>query len=370
MDRRRFNKLLAGSITAAGIPRTNAREVSHDEAAQANAVLRDRQSSITDIPPSGGSDSWELVVLDAAPPHMTETDGTAAADIDGDGKTELVVVGDGAIVWYRPSTSENGVIALGKYPVGVALEDIDRDGQKEIITGKYITESPGIGRWILCWYKAGTNLHDSWAEYVLDDNAAGHPHDILFSDLDGDGKRELVGNAMYCNEPGLFVYKVPANPRDRWKKQMVQSGRSAEGTAVADLDGDGKEEIICGPYWFTAPLAGAFSGQPWKARSLAPGFREMCRAAIIDVNGDGRLDVILVEDEYPDGRLAWFENRLKESPEHPWIDYPIDSALNFSHSLRAWHDTKTKQVHVLAGEMNQGGWAAPYNWNARLILQR
>jgi hypothetical protein len=113
---------------------------------------------------------------------------------------------------------------------------------------------------------------------------------------------------------------------------------------------------------------GAFSGQLWKTHSLAPDYREYCRAAVIDVNGDGRPDVILVEDEYPDGRLAWFENRLKDGPETQWTEHPIEAPLNFCHTLRAWHDAKTKQVQVLACEMNEGGWETPYNWNARLIL--
>jgi hypothetical protein len=81
------------------------------------------------------------------------------------------------------------------------------------------------------------------------------------------------------------------------------------------------------------------------------------------------LDVILVEDEYPDGRLAWFENKLAAGAEHlaetSWVEHPIDGPLNFCHSLQAWHDPK--QVHILAGEMNEGGWEAPYNWNARLV---
>ena len=58
---------------------------------------------------------------------------------------------------------------------------------------------------------------------------------------------------------------------------------------------------------------------------------------------------------------------LTADPENPWIEHAIDAPLNFAHSLRAWQDAKTKQVHVLAGEMNEGGWAAPYNWDARLI---
>ena len=361
MDRRSFGKLLAGTVTVAGIPRVSP--------AEEKVGLHGRESSVTDIPPSGGANSWELVVLDAAPEFMTNTDGTAAADIDGDGKTEVVISGNGALHWYRPSTSERGIVARGHSTVGLALEDIDGDGRKEIITGKIVPASGGQPeRTMICWYKAGATLNDPWTEYILDGETAGGAHDVIFADLDGDGRRELVANAMYCDQPGLFAYKVPSDPRKLWKKQVIQSGLSAEGTRAGDLNGDGKEEIVFGPYWYSAPRAGAFSGQPWESHPLAPGFREMCRAAIIDVNGDGRLDVILVEDEYPDGRLSWFENRLKADPKHPWIEHPIDSALNFCHSLQAWHDDKTKQVEILAGEMNEGGFDTPYNWDARLMI--
>ncbi|HXP07061.1 MAG TPA: VCBS repeat-containing protein, partial [Acidobacteriaceae bacterium] len=353
MDRRTFGKLVAGTVTAAGIHGTTM------AANQTNA----QKSPLPDLPPSGGSDSWEYTVLDAAPAHATETGATAAADIDGDGKTEVIIGSNGALLWYRPSTSERGVVSRGYFNVGIALEDVDRDGHKEVIIGKNID-----GKWALCWYKFGTNLHDEWTEHILDGQTTGHPHDVVFGDVDGDGERELVANAMYSDTPGLFTYKIPRDATKPWKKQAVQSGLSAEGTATGDLDGDGKDEIVSGPYWFSAPSGGAFSGELWKTHSLAPDYREYCRAAVIDVNGDGRPDVILVEDEYPDGRLAWFENRLHQGLETPFTEHPIEAPLNFCHTLRAWHDAKTKQVQILACEMNEGGWEAPYNWTARLIL--
>ncbi len=352
MNRRSFGKLLAGTVTAAGVPGM--------QGAESKAALQ--RSSVSDAGPSGGSDAWELVILDAAPAHSTEAGGTGAGDIDGDGKTEVIIATDGALLWYRPSTVERGIISLGTFNVGLALQDVDRDGHKEIIIGKELN-----GRWALCWYKFGASLRDPWAEHILDDAATGHPHDVVFGDLDGDGEQELVANAMYVDHPGLFAYKVPRDPTTAWKKQTIQLGLAAEGTATGDLNGDGKDEIVSGPYWFSAPGAGPFSGELWKTHSLAPDFREYCRAAVIDVNGDGRMDVVLVEDEYPDGRLAWFENRLSIDPKHPWVQHSIEAPLNFSHSLRAWRDGKTKQVQILACEMNEGGWEAPYNWNARLI---
>jgi hypothetical protein len=361
---------MAGSVTAASVSTASAAEGHLQQPAwrHATSVAPASFATASNVPPSGGSHSWELVILDSVPPHATETGGTAVGDIDGDGKTEVIIAADGALLWYRPSEAEKGVIAQGKFAVGVAVEDIDGDGQKEVITGKRIGASPQpTEKWALYWYKPGANLHEAWVEHVLDPETTGHPHDILFGDVDGDGRRELVANAMYSDHPGLFVYKIPADPARPWKKQAVQEGISAEGTAVGDLDGDGKEEIVSGPYWYSAPHTGAFSGQPWTTHSLAPDYRELCRAAIVDVNGDGHLDVVLVEDEYPDGRLAWFENRLRATPEHPWVERPMDAALNFSHSLRVWRDAKTNRVQVLAAEMNAGGWENPYNWEARLI---
>jgi hypothetical protein len=68
MDRRSFNKLLAGVVSTAGMSTALA-------ASQSNLPHRpssDEDSVIPQIPPSGGGDEWELVILDAMPPHLTE----------------------------------------------------------------------------------------------------------------------------------------------------------------------------------------------------------------------------------------------------------------------------------------------------------
>ncbi len=64
-----------------------------------------------------------------------------------------------------------------------------------------------------------------WTEHILDSETAGHPHDVVFGDVDGDGERELVANAMYCDTPGLFTYKVPrdADPTMEEANRAVRS---------------------------------------------------------------------------------------------------------------------------------------------------
>src|SRR5258708_33169863 len=166
MNRRNFSKLLAGTVTAAGVHGIS--EAERKPAAQ--------EAPVSAIPPSGGSDSWELVILDAAPAHSTETGGTGAADIDGDGKTELIIAANGALLWYRPSTSERGVVARGYFNVGIALEDIDQDGHKEIVVGKKLERT-----WGLCWYKFGASLHDPWQQFTLHPACTGDLDDVAFA---------------------------------------------------------------------------------------------------------------------------------------------------------------------------------------------
>lgn len=309
-------------------------------------------------PRAGGR--WRLTILDGAPEGLRRMGSLAAGDIDRDGKVEIVSGGEGALLWYRPATHEKGRIGAGNFHVGLALEDLDGDGVKEVVTGRRIGEDKPE-KWEIVFYKAPRDWSQPWAVEAIDSPATGGPHDILFADLDGDGKRDMIAVAMAGPASGLFVFRRESSG---WKKVAVQTGHAAEGTAIGDLDGDKRPDIVSGPYWYTPPAAGPFSG-PWKKRDLAPDFRELCRAALADINGDGRLDAVVAESEYPDGRVSWFENRLPGE----WRERRMDAPVNFAHTLEA-HREASGATRVFLAEMAQGGWDAPYNWDARLIEYR
>ena len=73
MNRRSFSKLVAGTMTAGAISGASAAEDRRARKAEPNA----NPIAL----PSGGGKGWELVILDAVPPGMTQTSGMAAADI-------------------------------------------------------------------------------------------------------------------------------------------------------------------------------------------------------------------------------------------------------------------------------------------------
>jgi len=313
----------------------------------------------------GDRSSWELRILDAAPP-ATSLGALAVGDIDQDGRTEIVTCGKGALLWYRPATVERGIIAKGDYHVGVALEDLDGDGRLEIVVGERLKPGTDREEWMICWYKASADLTGPWNRHVLDPHTTGGPHDLVFADLNGDGTKELIATAMYCDVPGLFVYRPGSDISQPWERHAVQTGLAGDGTAAADLDGDGLPEIVAGPYLYHAPSGGPFAG-PWHRSDLALGFREMCRTAILDITGNGRPDVIIAEAEYPDGKLSWFENRDSVHTGDAWEEHLRECPVNFAHTLSAWRDRATGEPHVFVAEMAQGGWNPPYNWDARLI---
>ena len=300
---------------------------------------------------------WELLILDGQ-----RAGPLAVGDVDGDGKQEII----SSRRWYRPATFEYGTIEEGisLQCVGVTAGDIDGDGKMEVI-GATRRDADSKEYYELYWYKPREDLSRPWAKHRICQERIGQPHDLFVTDMDGDGQNELVAVRMYIPTPGVYIYKPGEDITKEWKENVVQEGLSGDGTVAADFDDDGIPEILAGPFLYKAPPEGPFSDH-WTQDEIAPGFRGMCKATMLDITGNGRPDAIIAESEYPDCKVSWFENRMTEDPDNPWIEHHLDSPYDFIHSIDAWHD-QNGEAHIFIAEMEKGGWNNPYNYDARLV---
>lgn len=111
-----------------------------------------------------------------------------------------------------------------------------------------------------------------------------------------------------------------------WKKQVLDDRFRSEGVAVADVNRDGKKDVLNGEYWYEAP--------DWKAHEMQPpgdfkdGLHNYSRSFACwseDLNRDGFLDLIVID--FPGAPCYWMEN--PKGKEGHWTKHEIwHSACN------------------------------------------
>jgi hypothetical protein len=135
-----------------------------------------------------------------------------------------------------------------------------------------------------------------------------------------------AGIAVRSSEPsGSTGGPVPR--KVVFKKIVIDPEFRSEGVAVADVNRDGKLDIVAGNFWYEAP--------DWKPHQIAPaqkfdpakGYSNSFLDFILDVDGDGWPDQIVFG--FPGREAFWRQN--PRGGAGPWKEYPIvANAMNES----------------------------------------
>ncbi len=92
-----------------------------------------------------------------------------------------------------------------------------------------------------------------------------------------------------------------------WKKTVLDTKFRSEGVAVADVNKDGKIDVLNGEYWYEAPDWTPHELQPYKDHGTGlSNYSRVFACWAEDINGDGWQDLIVID--FPGAPCYWMEN--------------------------------------------------------------
>src|SRR5688572_1593052 len=127
-------------------------------------------------------------------------------------------------------------------------------------------------------------------------------------------------NLRLLSSPTLAAIALFATSRPAeipFEKHTLDMGAN-ETCAIADVNGDGRPDIIVGENWYEGPR---WTRHAFREFNFTSNYIDNFSDLAVDVNGDNRIDVISVS--WFSRRIAWFENPGKTGV--PRKEHAIDS---------------------------------------------
>jgi hypothetical protein len=216
----------------------------------------------------------------------------ALADLDGDGRPDVITTSvstaGASIVSVLLNTGDGGFAARADYPVdggatSLAIADLNGDGRLDVVTGG----EGGLGVAILLNIGKGELRNFALCA------CGGQSPAVALADLDGDGKIDIVvanRRGADDDEPGdLFVLLNGGDDVFQNDPVHYAPGVDPRSVALGDVNGDGRPDVVVGGVCGVSVLLNAGGG-----KLTDPALTETVTGAVAlhDVDGDGDLDIV------------------------------------------------------------------------------
>lgn len=222
-------------------------------------------------------------------PQLNRPMSVTTVDINGDGKVALVCANHytNTLMVLTNGGSGNFVISsklvVGNYPYSVITADVNGDGKPDLIC------LPG---WPYVQIAVLTNNGTGGFKLAANSTGTDGAMSITAADVNGDGKVDLVAANYFHNTLTVFTNNGLCNFTFAATLNLPsQNNGFVFLVAIADVNSDGKPDIIYGNYnslsVFTNDGSGNFTLALTPAMSGNPG-----SVIAVDVNGDGKPDLI------------------------------------------------------------------------------
>jgi hypothetical protein len=233
-------------------------------------------------------DAWRFEPQEIDPHIGNVCYAVTLADVNRDGKEDVVAVSETAVVWYEnPSWHRRTVIdrQTERDNVCIAAHDIDGDGLVDFALGAAWQPTNTQSGGTLQWLRRGKSLDERWSVYPI----AAEPtlHRLRWGDVLGNGRAQLVVSPLQGRgtkgpnwDQGrgvrLLVYSIPQDPaKEPWPVQVADDSlHTMHNHWITDLDGDGRNDILVaswhGVHCIRYGRDGHWSRQPLGAGNPVP----------------------------------------------------------------------------------------------------
>lgn len=171
-----------------------------------------------------------------------------------------------------------------------------------------------------------------WARHTIDDSSRG-ADGVRLADINGDRRPDIVTGWEEGGVVRVYINPGPDAATSRWPAVTVARAPSVEDAVFADLDADGRQDVVISAEGRTRSMFVAWAphepGQvldpgAWRAKAIpvTENVQQWMFAAPLDIDGRHGIDVV-AGGKGPGAQIGWLESPADPRDPAAWKWHPL-----------------------------------------------